>query len=127
MLRFQVRDLVTQVCIQGIPGQVHIRKQGIAAFGRQFLCMQHGTEAGHFHIGQVGVPEMTGITEADRFAVLFDIRDDQDFRMTRQLELMQHMNLQRAETTAEINLLRRGDLLIAKYQQVVIQMCLVHP
>mgnify|MGYP006932622817 CR=1 FL=1 len=69
---------------------------------------------------------MTSITETDRLAVLLDIRDDQDFRMICQLELMQHMDLQSAKTTAEFYLLCRCNFLIAKHQQVMIQMRLMH-
>src|SRR5579872_1989424 len=68
------------------------------------------------------MPVMTGVAETDRLAVLDDVRDDQHLRITRQLELMQHVNLQRAEAATEGNLLIRRNALIAKHQHVMIQM-----
>jgi len=41
--------------------------------------------------------------------------------MTRELKLVQHMNLQRPETAAKGDLLLRGDALVAKHQHVVIE------
>jgi hypothetical protein len=65
---------------------------------------------------------MAGIAETDRLAVFDDVRHDQHFRIVRQLELMQHMNLQRTEAAAEGDLLIRRDALVAKHQHVMIQM-----
>jgi hypothetical protein len=45
--------------------------------------------------------------------------------MRRQLEVAQNVDLQRAETAAEVHLLLRRDALVAEHQQVVVQMRLV--
>jgi hypothetical protein len=68
---------------------------------------------------------MTGIAETDRLAVFDDVRHHQHLRMTRQLELMQHMNLQRTKAPAESNLLVRRDALIAEHQHVMIEVSTV--
>ncbi len=65
---------------------------------------------------------MTGVAETDRLAVLDDVRHHQHLGIARQLELMQHMNLQRTEAPAEGDLLIRRDALIAKHQHVMIEM-----
>jgi hypothetical protein len=36
------------------------------------------------------------------------------------------MDLQNAKTSTEVNLLLRGDVLIAEYDNVVVQMCLMN-
>ena len=64
---------------------------------------------------------MAGVAQADRLAVLDDVRDDQDLRVARQLELVQHVDLQRAEAAAEGDLLRRRDALVAEHQHVVVE------
>lgn len=51
------------------------------------------------------MPELAGITEADGLAVFDDVGNDEDFRMPYQQELLEHVDLQHAETAAE------GDLL----------------
>ncbi len=68
------------------------------------------------------MPEMAGIAEADRLAVFDDVRHDQHFRMLRQRELIQYVNLQLSEAAAERDLLRGRDALIAKHQHVMIEM-----
>lgn len=65
---------------------------------------------------------MAGVAQTDRLAVLDDVRDDQHLRMARQLELVQHVNLQRTEAAAEGDLLIRRDALIAEHQHVMVQM-----
>jgi hypothetical protein len=62
-----------------------------------------------------------GVAQADRLAVLLDVGDDQDLRMARQLELAQHVDLQRAEAAAEGDLLGRRDALVAEHQHVVVE------
>lgn len=64
---------------------------------------------------------MAGIAEPDRLAVLDDVRHDQHFRMAGQRELVQHVDLQRAEAAAERDVLVRRDALVAKHQYVVIE------
>jgi hypothetical protein len=64
---------------------------------------------------------MARVTETNRLAVLDDIRHDQYLRISRQLELVQHMDLQRAKAAAKGDLLVRRDALVAKHQYVVIE------
>ena len=45
--------------------------------------------------------------------------------MAGQVELMQHMNHQRAEAAAEIDVLARRDALIAEHQQMMVQVRLM--
>jgi hypothetical protein len=67
------------------------------------------------------MPELAGVTETDVLAVLDDVGNDENFRVIGQQELLEHVDLQHAKATAEIDLLLRGDLLIAKDHDVVIQ------
>ncbi|MNY03269.1 hypothetical protein D3C86_1358810 [compost metagenome] len=67
------------------------------------------------------MPELAGVTQADVLAVFDDVGDDQDFRMPCQQELLEHMDLQHAKTTAEIDLLLRGYALVAEHHHVMIQ------
>jgi hypothetical protein len=55
-------------------------------------------------------------------AVLDDVGNDQDFRVIGQQELLEHVDLQHAEAAAEIDLLLRGDALVAEHHDMVIQM-----
>ncbi|GLH52601.1 hypothetical protein RS3R6_07820 [Pseudomonas atacamensis] len=73
------------------------------------------------------MPELAGVSETDVLAVLDDVGNDEDFRVIGQEELFEHVDLQHAETAAEIDLLLRGDLLIAKDHDVVIQVRAVNP
>jgi hypothetical protein len=86
---------------------VHVGEQGVAAFGWQLLGMQHRAQARQLFIGQVRVPELAGITQADVLAVLDDVGNDQDFRVVGQQELLEHVDLQHAEAAAEGDLLLR--------------------
>ena len=54
-------------------------------------------------------------------AVFDDVGNDEDFRVAGQQELLEHMDLQHAESTAEGDLLLRGDALVAKHHDVMIQ------
>jgi hypothetical protein len=67
------------------------------------------------------MPEVAGIAQADRLAVLHHVRHHKDLRMARQLELVQHVDLQRAEAAAEGDLLRRRDALVAEHQHVIVE------
>jgi hypothetical protein len=68
------------------------------------------------------MPEMAGVAQTDRLAVLDDILYDQHLRISRQLKLVQHMDLQRTKAAAKGDLLLGGDALVAKHQYVVIEM-----
>src|SRR5690606_12192854 len=76
---------------------------------------------------QVRVPELAGVGQADRLTVLLDVGDDEDLRVIGQQELLEHMDLQWAEAAAEIDLLLRGDALVAEHQQAVVQVGTVNP
>lgn len=67
------------------------------------------------------MPEMPGIAETDRLAVFQHIGDDQDLRVAGQLELVQHVDLQRTETAAEADLLAGRDALVAEHDHVMIE------
>ncbi|MNG94197.1 hypothetical protein D3C79_532020 [compost metagenome] len=105
----------------GLPGFVHVGKQGIAALAGQFLSVEHGTQAGEFFVGQVRMPELAGITQANVATVLDDVGNDQDLGMAGQQELLEHMDLQFAETATELDVLLRGDALVAEHQDVVVE------
>jgi hypothetical protein len=102
-------DRALQVRRQRFPAAVLVGEQRAAAVKRQFLRVQHRAEAGHRLVRQVRVPVMAGVAQPDRLAILLDIRDDQHLGIARQLELAQHVDLQRAETAAEFDLLGRRD------------------
>jgi hypothetical protein len=67
------------------------------------------------------MPEMPGIAETNWLAVFQHVGDDQDLRVAGQLELTQHVDLQRPETAAEADLLVGRDALVAKHDHVMIQ------
>lgn len=63
---------------------------------------------------------MARIAQPDGLATgVLDVGDDQDLGVIGQLEVLQHMDLQRAEAAAEIDVLARGDALVAEHQHVV--------
>mmetsp|Transcript_5852 Transcript_5852/g.22971 ORF Transcript_5852/g.22971 Transcript_5852/m.22971 type:complete len:729 (-) Transcript_5852:815-3001(-) len=122
MFGLQVADAGLQGLGQGLPGGVLVGEQRVAPLGRQFLRQQHRPQAGLLHVGQVGVPVMARVTEADRLAVLDDVGHDQQLRVAGQRELVQHMDLQRPEAAAEVDLLLRRDALVAEHQHMVVEM-----
>ncbi|MCY1370014.1 hypothetical protein D9M69_570830 [compost metagenome] len=73
------------------------------------------------------MPVFAGIAQPHRLAILHDVGHDEDLRIPGQVELMQHVDHQAAEAPAEIDVLLRGNALVAEHQQVVVQMRLVHP
>jgi hypothetical protein len=48
------------------------------------------------------------VAQPDGLAVLLDVGDDQNFRVVLELELVQHMDLERPEAAAEIDVLLRA-------------------
>ena len=67
------------------------------------------------------MPQQPGIAQAFRLALgVAHVRDLQNFWIARQLELVQHMDLQRPPQTAEGHLLRRGDALVTEHQHMVL-------
>ncbi|KAG1252116.1 hypothetical protein G6F68_011938 [Rhizopus microsporus] len=72
------------------------------------------------------MPVLARVAHADRLAVFHDVGDDQKFGVISQVELVQHMDHQAAKTAAEIDMLLRRDALVAKHQQVMVQMRLMH-
>ncbi len=67
------------------------------------------------------MPEVPRIAQAYGLAVLLDVGDDQHLGVAGQLEFPEHMDLQRPEAAAEINLLARRDALVAEDQHMVVQ------
>ncbi len=65
------------------------------------------------------MPVAAGVAEADRFAVLDHVGDDQNLRMAGQEILSKHMDHQRAEAAAEGDMLLRRDSLVAEYEHAV--------
>ncbi|MNZ86891.1 hypothetical protein D3C78_1057340 [compost metagenome] len=115
-------DGLAQRLRQGFVGALLAGEQGVAALLRQLLGIEHRAEAGQLLVGQVRVPELAGIAQADRLPVLDDVGDDEEFRMPWQQELLEHVDLQLAEQAAEGNLLLRSDVLVAEHQQAMVQM-----
>ena len=68
------------------------------------------------------MPELSGIAQPNGLTVLDDVGDDEDLRMIGQQKLLEHVNLQRAETAAEGDLLLGRDALVTEHQQSVIEM-----
>src|SRR6516162_262955 len=58
---------------QGLVGEIHVRKQGVAAIGRQFARDQHCAHRRPFEVSRVTVPEPA---EIDPFVLEFDDRGD---------------------------------------------------
>ncbi len=67
------------------------------------------------------MPELAGVAETDVLAVFDNVGHDEDFRMPRQQELLEHMDLQHAKTATEIDVLFRGDALVAEHHHVMVQ------
>src|SRR5450830_222456 len=72
------------------------------------------------------MPEVAGVTQAYWLTILNDVGNNQDFRVLRQLEWMQHMDLQSAEAAAEINLLLWRNVLITEHQHMMVEVGMVH-
>ncbi|MCY1557084.1 hypothetical protein D9M68_938990 [compost metagenome] len=68
------------------------------------------------------MPELAGIAQADGLTVRDDVGDDENLRVIGQQKLFEHVDLQRAETAAEGDLLLGGDALVTEHQQGVIEM-----
>ena len=68
------------------------------------------------------MPKLTGIAQADGLTVLDDVGDDENLRVIGQQKLLEHVDLQRAETAAEGDLLLGRDALVTEYKQGVIEM-----
>eukprot|EP00659_Diplonema_papillatum_P021701 gene21699-biopygen22005 len=115
-------DRLAQGLGQVVPGFMHVGEQCVATLGRQLLGMEHRAQARQLLIGEVRVPELAGVSQADGLAVFDDVGDDQDFRVVGQQELFEHMDLQHAETAAEGDLLLGGDTLVAEDHDVMVQM-----
>ena len=127
VLGLQSFDFALEVIGQRIPRRVLVGEQRVAALGRQLLRMEHRAQARRLFIGQVGMPEVAGVAQPDRLAVLLDIRDDEHLGLVGQLEIAQHVDLQGAEVAAEVHLLRGRDVLVAKHQHVIIEVRAVQP
>jgi hypothetical protein len=121
VLRLCMARGALQIARQAFPRRVLVGEQRVAAGGRQFLRMQHRAEARPVLVRQVGMPEVAGVAQADGLAVLADVRHDEHLGLRRQLELAQHVDLQRAPAAAERDLLRRRDVLVAEHEDVVRQ------
>ena len=67
------------------------------------------------------MPEFACVSQADGLAVFNDVGDDQDFRVVGQQELFEHMDLQHAESTAEVDLLLGSDTLITENHDMMVQ------
>ena len=52
---------------------------------------------------------------------VLDVGDDQNLGVARELEVLEHVDLQRPEQAAEIDVLARRDALVAEHQHVVVQ------
>ncbi len=104
VLRTPALDGILQRGRQGVPGAVLVREERVAAFVRQLLRVQHRAQAGRGHVREVGVPVGPGVAQADRLAVLEDVGDHQDLRLAGELELVEHVDLQRPEASAERDL-----------------------
>ena len=122
VFRVQRRNALLERFGQGFIRRVLVGKQGVAAFARQFLRVQQGTQAGRVLVGQVGMPEMPSVPQADGLAVFLDVGHDQYLRAARKLETLEHVDLQRPEAAAEIDLLLRRDVLVAEHQHMVLKM-----
>ena len=68
------------------------------------------------------MPEAARVLRPDRVAVFVEhVRDDQDLGMALEPALLAHVHFQRAEAARERDLLRRGDLLVAKHGDFVVE------
>jgi hypothetical protein len=54
-------------------------------------------------------------------AVFDDVGNDEDFRMPGQQELLEHVDLQHAESATEGDLLLRGNALVAEHHDVMVK------
>lgn len=67
------------------------------------------------------MPELAGVPQADGLAVFDDVGNDENLGMPGQQELLEHMDLQHAKTTAESDVLFGCDALIAEHHDVIVQ------
>ena len=66
-----------------------IGEQRVATDLRHLYRIQQGRTRRHLEAGIVGVPVSATVREPDRLPVLFDVREDQDVRMLRVMELVE--------------------------------------
>ena len=67
----------------------------------------------------VGMPVLAGIGDANRLAVLDDVRQHDDLGIALKQELVEHMPFERAERPAEGDVLGRRERLVAQTDQAV--------
>lgn len=128
VLRAQRADHAPQGRGQRVVGGVLVGEQRVAALAGQLLSVQQRTQARPLLVRQVRMPVVAGIAQPDRLAAgVLDVGDDEDFRMVRQLEVLQHVDLQRPEAAAEVDVLARRDALVAEHHHVVVEVRLVQP
>ena len=121
VLGMQHGQALLQRLRQRVVGGVLVGEQRVAALGRQHLRVQQRTQAGLLLVREVRVPELASITQAYVATFLDDVGHDQDFRVARQQELLEHMNLQLAEAAAEDDLLFGADPLLPEHQHMVVK------
>lgn len=107
---------------QCLVGAVHVVEQRVAAFRRNFEGVEQGTEARRLRIGQVGMPAPARIRQADEIAaIVLLVRYFQDFRVTRQQELVVDMTGKLAEPPTEGDVLIGRQALIAENEDLIFQ------
>ncbi len=68
------------------------------------------------------MPVVPRVAQANGLALaVLDVGDDQDLGVARELEVLEHMDLQRPEQAAEIDVLARRDALVAEHQYMVVE------
>ncbi len=116
----EIRNAVLGLFRQSFVGRHRAREARIAQSPSillgDFDGVQQRSTAGSHHVGEIGVPVTPGMGYADVTIFFPDVGDDENFRMLRVSPLAEYVDLQIAEIPAEVDLLLRRQLLIAKQQ-----------
>ena len=112
-------DLLPQRLRQCVPGRGGAGEFGIAQGQAvqvgNFERVEHRPARRPRRVAHVAVPVLAGATDADRPAVLGDVGDHDDLRAARHAPAFaEDVEFDLAEAAGEGNLLRRGDVLVAK-------------
>src|SRR5215472_130808 len=116
--RYQPLDAPLHRTRQLVVRSVLIREQGVAS-GLWYLDrIEHRRSRWNFEIRVVRVEIRSGIRQPDRLAILLPIGQNQDVRVRRMMELVDHVRLGRAEATREGHVSRRREGLATHHEEL---------
>ena len=117
---FEARlELGRQVLVRGLRVGEHRRAEHLTIAPRHLDGVEHVQKADGLVVGHVGVPVLPGVGDADRLAVLDDVREIADFGHPRLVVTAGQGGLDPPEAPREVSELGRLELLSGKAQHAV--------